>query len=144
MKNPGIKKIKYYFSLIAFFLLIIIIYFFLKIENSLSYIHEIKTIFFDFGQLTYRYTLTYYYYNSLRVLLISKKNGREDIFENYSLNLDDIYKNNQKILNTRIQSFKETNELYSILKVPWNNTSIKKKISGNNEKCFLILETHSE
>ena len=144
MKNPGIKKIKYYFSLIAFFLLIIIIYFFLKIENSLSYIHDIKTIFFDFGQLTYRYTLAFYYYNSLRVLLISKKNGREDVFENYSLNLDDIYKNNQKILNTRIQSFKETNELYSILKVPWNNTSIKKKICGNNEKCLKILETYSE
>ena len=144
MKNPGIKKIKYFLLLISFFLLIIIIYFFLKIENSLSYIHDIKTIFFDFGQLTYRYTLAFYYYNSLRVLLISKNNGRKDVFNDYSLKLDDIYKNNQKILNTRIQSFKETNDLYSILKIPWNDTSIKKKICGNNEKCFLILETHSE
>ena len=144
MKNPGIRKIKYFCTLIVFFLCLIIIYFFLKIEYSLSYINDIKNIFKDFGQLTYRYTLAYYYYNSLRILLISKKNGNEDVFENYSLILDNIYKNNQEILNTRIKSFKETHELYSMLKIPWNNTSIRQKICGSNEKCLFVLETQQE
>ena len=144
MKNPGIKSIKYFCVLIIIFLSLIFIYFFLKIEYSLSYIKDIKNIFKDFGQLTYRYTLSYYYYNSLRVLLISKNNGQENVFENYSLILDNIKKNNQEILNYRIKSFKKTYELYSLLKVPWNNTSIKEKVCGSNLKCLYILEKEQE
>jgi len=144
MKNPGIKKIKYCCVLIIIFLSLIFIYFFLKIEYSLSYIKDIKNIFKDFGQLTYRYTLSYYYYNSLRVLLISKINGNENIFDNYSLILDNITKNNQEILNYRIKSFKKTYELYSLLKIPWNETSIKEKICGSNLKCLYILEKEQE
>ena len=144
MKNPGIKSIKYFWVLIIIFLSLIFIYFFLKIEYSLSYIKDIKNIFKDFGQLTYRYTLSYYYYNSLRVLLISKNIGQENVFDNYSLILDNITKNNQEILNYRIKSFKKTFELYSLLKIPWNTTSIKEKVCGSNLKCLYILETEQE
>ena len=144
MKNPGIRKIKYFYILIGIFLSLIVIYFFLKIEYSFSYIKDIKNIFSDFGQLTYKYTLAYYYYNSLRVLLISQNNGRETVFNNYSIILNEISVNNQKILNQRIKDFKETNDLYSILKVPWNETSIREKICGKNLKCLFILETEKE
>ena len=68
----------------------------------------------------------------------------ENIFDNYSLILDNITKNNQEILNYRIKSFKKTYELYSLLKIPWNETSIKEKICGSNLKCLYILEKEQE
>ena len=76
--------------------------------------------------------------------MISKNIGQENVFDNYSLILDNITKNNQEILNYRIKSFKKTFELYSLLKIPWNTTSIKEKVCGSNLKCLYILETEQE
>jgi hypothetical protein len=48
---------------------------------SLNFCSDIKRIFNDFGSITSRSSIVYYYFSSLRILLLVPKFGDESIFK---------------------------------------------------------------
>jgi len=79
--NDGIIQIKLLNMALLGLYLIIIFYFFLKLFMSLNFCSDIKRIFNDFGSITSRSSIVYYYFNSLRILLLVPKFGDESIFD---------------------------------------------------------------
>ena len=69
--NEGFPLIKILSFLIILFFLFILVLIILKIYFSLSYLTDNKHIFEEFIVLTSKYSNLYYYFNSLRKLLIS-------------------------------------------------------------------------
>jgi len=80
--NDGIIQIKILNIALSGLYFIIIIYFFLKLFMSLNFCSDIKRIFNDFGSITSRSSIVYYYFNSLRVLLLVPQFGDVTIFNN--------------------------------------------------------------
>ena len=78
--NDGIIQIKLLNIALSGLYIIIIIYFFLKLFMSLNFCSDIKRIFNDFGSITSRSSIVYYYFNSLRVLLLVPQFGDKTIF----------------------------------------------------------------
>ena len=78
--NDGIIQIKILNVVLLGLYFIIIIYFFLKLFMSLNFCSDIKRIFNDFGSITSRSSIVYYYFNSLRVLLLVPQFGDKIIF----------------------------------------------------------------
>ena len=79
--NDGIIHIKLLNKTLLGLYFIIIIYFFLKLFMSLNFCTDIKRIFNDFGSITSRSSIVYYYFSSLRILLLVPKFGDESIFK---------------------------------------------------------------
>ena len=80
--NDGIIQIKILNIVLLGLYLIIIAYFFVKLFMSLNFCSDIKRIFNDFGSITSRSSLVYYYFNSLKILLIVPNFGDTKVFEN--------------------------------------------------------------
>ena len=80
--NDGIIQIKILNIILLGLYIIIIAYFFVKLFMSLNFCSDIKRIFNDFGSITSRSSLVYYYFNSLKILLLVPKFGDESIFNN--------------------------------------------------------------
>ena len=78
--NDGIIQIKILNIALLGLYIIIIIYFFLKLFMSLNFCSDIKRIFNDFGSITSRSSIVYYYFNSLRILLLVPEFGDKTIF----------------------------------------------------------------
>jgi hypothetical protein len=79
--NDGIIQIKILNIALSGLYFIIIIYFFVKLFMSLNFCSDIKRIFNDFGSITSRSSIVYYYFNSLRVLLLVPQFGDVTIFK---------------------------------------------------------------
>ena len=78
--NDGIIQIKLLNITLGGLYFIIIIYFFVKLFMSLNFCSDIKRIFNDFGSITSRSSIVYYYFNSLRILLLVPQFGDVNIF----------------------------------------------------------------
>ena len=85
MHNDGIIQIKFLSFVIMGLYIIIIAYFFVKLFMSLNFCFDIKRIFNDFGSITSRTSLVYYYFNSLKILLFVPQFGDEEIFKNMKI-----------------------------------------------------------
>ena len=81
MYNDGIIQIKILNVVLFGLYIIIIAYFFVKLFMSLNFCSDIKRIFLDFGSITIRSSSFYYYFNSMKVLLIVPEFGDETIFK---------------------------------------------------------------
>ena len=81
MYNDGIIQIKILNVILLGLYIIIIVYFFVKLFMSLNFCSDIKRIFLDFGKITSRSSSVFYYFNSMKILLMVPKFGDEKIFE---------------------------------------------------------------
>ena len=90
--NNGLMEVKYSIIILLILFIIFIIYATLKIIISLNFITEIKGIFDDFGVLAYRYSSMYYYFNSLRTILVFPKFGKDSILDSINANMSDKLK----------------------------------------------------
>ena len=79
--NNGLKEIEISLIILNVLFSFALIYSFLKIFLSINCLKEIIDIFEDFGLISYRYSSMYYYFNSLRTLLVFPDFGNETIFE---------------------------------------------------------------
>ena len=77
--NNGLIEVKFSLIILLILFIFFIVYAALKIYISLNFITEIKGIFEDFGVLAYRYSSMYYYFNSLRTILVFPKYRKESI-----------------------------------------------------------------
>ena len=141
--NNGLKEIK--ISLIVLFILFIfvIVYVSVKIIISLNFINEIKGIFEDFGVLSYRYSSMYYYFNSLRTLLVFPDFGNETIFETMNENMADRLKRMNVVLDFKLNKYPAVGNFYWItgtnMKKPRPSPSYINITCYEDKKCREIL-----
>ena len=81
MHNAGIIQIKLLNVVLLGLYIIIIVYFFVKLFMSLNFCSDIKRIFLDFGSISSRSSSVFYYFNSMKILLMVPQFGDEKIFE---------------------------------------------------------------
>ena len=132
--NNGLKEIKISMFILNFLFFIVIIYVSVKIIFSLNFITEIIGIFEDFGVLSYRYSSMYYYFNSLRTLLVFPDFGNETIFETMNENMADRLKRMNFILDFKLDKYPSVGNYYLI-----TGTNMKKSRpspSYINNTCY--------
>ena len=126
-----INIIKINITIVVIILFIIIAYFVIKTFISLQQINTMFQIFDDFGYVTHQYSLIYYYYNNLCMLIINKKLGDESIFDTMTSELLKESANSNEVKTKRLSNYQKTFEIMSILNKEDKNLS--------NEKFETIL-----
>ena len=81
MYNDGIIQIKILNVILLGLYIIIIIYFFVKLFMSLNFCSDIKRIFLDFGSITSRSSSVFYYFNTMKILLMIPEFGDENVLK---------------------------------------------------------------
>jgi hypothetical protein len=144
-ENKGILQITIIIYIFALLFLVILVYFFVKIFVSLGFITDIKNIFDDFGTVSYKYSMVYYYFNTIRVLLIVPKFTNEEIFETMTEDLIKETDNINKVLNYRMENYKSTAILFNAFSKKQSDTTvnIEEIICENDVKCKWVLNSDS-
>ena len=115
MHNDGIIQIKVLNIILLGLYIIIIIYFFVKLFMSLNFCSDIKRIFLDFGSITSRSSSVFYYFDSMKILLIVPEFGDENIFKEM---VDTVNKQKleiNEVLKYNIINYKHCQEAFSNL-----------------------------
>jgi hypothetical protein len=118
-----------------------LIYFFVKLFVSIGFIDDIKNIFDDFGTVSFKYSMVYYYFNTLRVLLVVPKFTDENIFDTMENDLIDETNNINDVLNYRMKNYESTNILFTAFTKSQNDTSVTNItaiICEDNKLCNLV------
>ena len=114
LENNGIKDIKISRIWLLILFIIVVVYVLLKIFISLNFISEIKGIFDDFGVLSYRYSSMYYYFNSIRTLLVFPEFGNETIFETMNDNMADRLTKMNIVLDFKLVKYPSVEHFYFV------------------------------
>jgi len=143
-ENKGILQIAIIIYIFIFLFLVILIYFFVKIFVSLGFINDIKNIFDDFGTVSYKYSMVYYYFNTIRVLLIIPKFTSEAIFDTMTNDLIKENNNINNVLNYRMADYKSTAILFNAFSKKQGDTSvdIQQIICLDDPKCIWVLNSN--
>ena len=115
MYNDGIIQIKVLNIILLGLYIIIIIYFFVKLFMSLNFCSDIKRIFLNFGSITSRSSSVFYYFDSMKILLIVPEFGDENIFKEM---VDTVNKQKleiNEVLKYNIINYKHCQEAFSNL-----------------------------
>ena len=142
-ENNGILKIVIIIYIFALLFLIILVYFFVKIFVSLGFINDIKNIFDDFGTVSYKYSMVFYYFNTIRVLLIVPKFTNEEIFKTMTEDLIAETESINKVLNYRMADYKSTALLFEAFSKKQSDTSVNIEdiICLDDEKCKWVVNS---
>ena len=141
-QNKGILQIKLIIYAFVILFLVILIYFFVKLIISIGFIDDIKNIFDDFGTVSFKYSMVYYYFNTLRVLLVVPTFTDEKIFLTMTDDLIKETNNINNVLNYRMKNYASTNILFTAFTRSQNDTSItniQEIICENDLKCHNVL-----
>jgi len=137
-QNKGILQIKIMIYIFIVLFIIILIYFFVKLFISIGFIDDIKNIFDDFGTVSFKYSMVYYYFNTLRVLLIVPDFTDQNIFDTMEKDLIDETNNINDVLNYRMKNYESTNILFTAFTKSQNDTretDISAIICEDNQLC---------
>jgi hypothetical protein len=135
------------FLIITILLLILILFFnFFTIYEFSEFVNLHYLFFNDFLIITNRYTLLYYFYNALRMMIITPNNSVNIDMVNILETLNEYYEDQNKQFNnimSSINNYNEIRNLYYILMETENNPTemINKKICERNEKCIKYLRS---
>ena len=141
-ENKGIFQIKLMIYIFIILFLIILIYFFVKLFVSIGFIDDIKNIFDDFGTVSFKYSMVYYYFNTLRVLLVVPDFTDQNIFNTMEEDLIDETNNINDVLNYRMKNYESTNILFNAFTRGQNDTSITNIsaiICEDNHLCHMVV-----
>ena len=141
-QNKGIFQIKVMIYIFIVLFGVILIYFFVKLFVSIGFIDDIKNIFDDFGTVSFKYSMVYYYFNTLRVLLVVPDFTDENIFDTMENDLIDETNNINDVLNYRMKNYESTNILFSAFTKSQNDTSVTNItaiICEDNRLCNLVV-----
>ena len=134
---------------IAMLIIIIIIEIFnaYKIKKIGNYIYKFDNFFSDFEYITNRYSISYYYFNTLRTLLIFPDDHRKKKFENIMEGMGEYYEiQNKEFLDTLSKNKNTFTELISFFNMLMENkynstdTIIDKICSDEDINCLKDLE----
>ena len=143
------------FVIIIFFMILFIIIFSIiifisyKFKYILSFNQKFNRYFHDLSVLSYRYSIIYYYYNTLRILIVLPEiSTSKIIYSNSMENINEIYEIENKkyidILSSNIRDYKEVNKLFNIYKETSEDKfeEIKQKICNKLEFCENFVESN--
>ena len=137
--NNGLQEVKYSLIILLILFIFFIVYATLKIYISLNFITEIKDIFSDFGVLAYRYSSIYYYFNSLRTILVFPKFGKESILASINENMSEKLKKMNIVLDMKLSKYPTVQNYYWItgtnMKKPRPSESYIDMTCYNDEGC---------
>ena len=136
------------FLAIALILLVAILFFnFYTIYEFSNYVNLYSDFFQDFSTISSRYTLLFYFYNALRMMIITPNNKASN---EYMISLMEILneyyedQNNKfnKIMSS-INNYNEIKKLYLILTDTQNYSTdlIREKVCEDNQKCIKYLDS---
>ena len=137
------------YCIIAMLLIIILIFGLItyKIQYTIQFNNNFNRFFSDFTVINNRYSFIYYFFNTLRTLIIFPEDNRKKQLE-FVLRLVDVYytDQNQKfinILSSNKNTYKEIIKFFSILMESKNNSTeiIKDKICSDKPSCLNYLDT---
>ena len=141
-QNKGILQIKIIIYIFFILFLVILIYFFVKLIISIGFIDNIKNIFDDFGTVSFKYSMVYYYFNTLRVVLVAPTFTDINIFSTMTNDLIEETNNINNVLNYRMKDYASTNILFNAFTRSQNDTSItniQEIICEDDLKCHNVL-----
>ena len=141
-ENKGILQIKVMIYIFIILFLVILIYFFVKLFVSIGFIDDIKNIFDDFGTVSFKYSMVYYYFNTLRVLLVVPDFTDENIFKTMEEDLIEETNSINDVLNYRMKNYDSTNKLFNAFTRGQNDTSITNItaiICEDNRLCNMVV-----
>ena len=143
LENNGIKEIKLSRIVLLILFIFVVVYVLVKIYISLNFISEIKGIFDDFGVLSYRYSSMYYYFNSLRTLLVFPDFGDETIFETMNANMADRLKKMNVVLDFKLVKYPAVGYYYWVtgtnMKKPRPSSEYIDITCYDDQKCREII-----
>ena len=145
-ENKGILQITIIIYVFILLFLVILIYFFVKLFISIGFIDDIKNIFDDFGTVSFKYSMVYYYFNTLRVLLVIPSFTNEAIFITMTDDLIDETNNINNVLNYRMKNYASTSILFNAFTRSQNDTSItniQTIICEEDIKCHNVLNDNT-
>ena len=143
--NKGLKEIKISLFILLILFICAIVYVIVKIVISLNFITEIREIFEDFGVISYRYSSIYYYFNTLRTLLVfpDYENENQNILNNMHINMDDKLKKMNVILDFKLKKYPTVQNYYWItgtnMKKPRPSPSYINDTCIDDQKCREII-----
>jgi len=143
LENNGIREIKISRILLLFLFIFAVVYVLVKIYISLNFISEIKGIFDDFGVLSYRYSSMYYYFNSLRTLLVFPEFGNQTIFETMNENMAERLKKMNIVLDFKLVKYPTVEHYYWVtgtnMKKPRPSPEYINMTCYEDQKCREII-----
>ena len=143
LENNGIKEIKISRIVLLILFIFVVIYVLVKIYISLNFISEIKGIFDDFGVLSYRYSSMYYYFNSLRTLLVFPEFGNETIFETMNAHMAERLKKMNIVLDFKLIKYPSVEHYYWVagtnMKKPRPSPEYINMTCNDDQKCREII-----
>ena len=145
MHNDGIIQIKLLNIILLSLYIIIIVYFFVKLFMSLNFCSDIKRIFLDFGCITSRSSSVFYYFDSMKILLIVPAFGDKEIFEQM---IDTVNKQKSEInevLKYNIINYKHSQEAFNYLQKSKDEISqyFINNVCRSYEKCIEVYSNDS-
>ncbi len=138
-------KIFFVVIMILFFILLGFITLKLKYMNSLT--NKFSQLFIDLTVITDRYMQVYYYFNTLRTLLIFPNGEKKRKFENILENMNEFYNEENtkfnEILSNSMNNYPETYQLVNIIKNSKNNSNdiIKENICKEQSICNVYIDS---
>ena len=114
-----INIIKIHTSIIIFFLAVIVAYSTYKIKNNSIYIEQYERFYSDFHIIEERYSLLYYYWNTMKTLIIfdyndERWNKMKEIMEKMNSNYDKVTNNYNNLLAKKMNFYNEIQKLFEI------------------------------
>jgi hypothetical protein len=141
--------IKIFFMILIILIFAIIIFISYKFKYILSFNQRFNRYYHDLTVLTYRYSIIYYYYNTLRILIVLPDSSTTKIrYLNAMENINEIYEIENKkyidILSSNIGDYKEVNKLFNIYKETKgdNFDEIKQIVCNKFEFCEMFMESN--
>jgi len=144
-----ILEIKKYIIIVLIFAVFILIYTFYKMNINSKFNSQSKRLYTDFQWISNRYSFLYYYFNTLKTLIILNENDpRWEIMilvmENMYKNMEDINNNYIKTLSNKLESYREVENLFTILQYNKNDSSeyLKETLCKNISVCQDYLDSN--
>jgi hypothetical protein len=135
------------FLIIAILLLVLIVSFdFYSMYEFSNFVNVYSYFFHDFSIISNRYTLLFFFYNALRMMIITPENTVNLYMIHLMETLNEYYEEQNNQFNnimSYINNYNEIGKLYYILIESQNNSTalIRNKICIKNEKCIKYLES---
>ena len=135
------------FLIISILLLVLIVSFNIHSFFEFSkFINVYSHFFHDFSIISNRYTLLFFFYNALRMMIITPENHVNLYMIHLMETLNEYYEEQNTQFNnimTNINNYNEIKKLYYILIESKKNSTelIREKICEKNEKCIKYIES---
>jgi len=146
LNKSQILMMKVFLGVTLLLLVLILFFDFFSMYEFSNYINLYSHFFQDFSIISNRYTQLFYFYNALRMLIITPNIEANLYMVNLMEILNDYYEEQNNKFNeimSSINNYDEIKKLYYILteSQSYSTQLIKEKICEENQKCNKYLES---